>query len=92
MVSVGDPTQVQKPEEAEGSEEFKTIWSFHEIFNMADRVDQLLLRAQSSATYAWVENIKTLEQLDEAIVHFPPPVGLVQCPDVLRPGRWMKAL
>ncbi|CAE7425754.1 unnamed protein product [Symbiodinium necroappetens] len=25
MVSVGDPTQVQKPEEGEGSEEFKTI-------------------------------------------------------------------
>ena len=84
MVSVGDPTKVQRPEEGEDSEEFKPIWSFHEIFNVADRVDQLLLRAQSSATYAWIENMKTVEQLDEVIVHSPPPVGLVHCPEVLR--------
>ncbi|CAE7254075.1 unnamed protein product, partial [Symbiodinium sp. KB8] len=56
MVSVGDPTQVQKPEEGEGSEEFDCC--------------------SGPPEQCRIENIKTLEQLDEAIVHFPPPIGL----------------
>ncbi|CAE7840031.1 unnamed protein product [Symbiodinium sp. CCMP2592] len=85
MVSVADPATNQCPDEDEDASDFKPIWSFHALFNVADRVDQILLRSQSSGTYAWVEGLKSMEQLDETILCIPPE-SLARHPGVLRAG------
>ena len=77
--------EVDEPGEGELSFTLGTVSS------LSDKVDQLLLRIQSTAIHSWIESLNSMPQLDAAIMGFmnhngSPFLSIAKEVDALRLG------
>ena len=73
----------EEPNEA--GDDATPVWSFHRLWELSDRTDQILLRVQTASIHGWMELVKSMESLDQLVDLGTIPMWVLDATDAARP-------